>query len=68
MGEWYSGSSWGENIACMSGCPADAGEAIDLWIHSPGHNANLLNPSWNVTGVGVTCNETVQMMVVHYRS
>jgi uncharacterized protein YkwD len=67
MGVWYSGTAWGENIACVPGCPADGAAPIDLWLDSPGHNANLLNPAWNVTGVGVTCNGTVQMVVAHYR-
>ena len=50
------------------GCPGDAALAFDMWVHSPGHNANLLNRAWNVTGVGVTCNGSVEMIVAHYRS
>src|SRR4029078_5445486 len=35
MGAWYGGSTWGENIACVPGCPGDAALAISLWVHSP---------------------------------
>jgi uncharacterized protein YkwD len=68
MNAWYGGWAWGENVACVPGCPGDAALVIHLWMHSPGHNANLQNPAWNVTGVGVTCNGSVQMIVAHYRS
>jgi len=68
MGQWYGGSAWGENVACVPGCPGDGALAIDMWVHSPGHNANLMNPAWHVTGVGVTCNGRVEMIVAHYRS
>jgi len=68
MGQWYGGSAWGENVACVPGCPGDGALAIDMWVHSPGHNANLMNPAWHVTGVGVTCNGRVEMILAHYRS
>ena len=68
MGSWYAGFWWGENVACVPGCPGDAALAVDLWINSPAHYANLLNPAWSVTGVGVTCNGILEMIVAHYRS
>ena len=68
MGAWYRGAAWGENVACVPGCPGDAALTISMWVHSPGHNANLQNPAFHVTGVGVTCNGSVQMIVAHYRS
>ena len=68
MGAWYGGYAWGENVACVPGCPGDGTTVFYLWRGSPGHNANMLNPAFGVTGVGVTCNGTVQMVVAHYRS
>jgi len=43
-----------ENIAMVPGC--DAGTAawvVELWMDSPGHRKNLLDPQLRVTGVGV---------------
>jgi uncharacterized protein YkwD len=68
MNSWYGGYGWGENVACVPGCPGDGHVAFDLWVHSPSHNANLLMPPWAITGIGVTCNGIVQMIVAHYRS
>ena len=43
--------SVGENMAYAS--PGlSAGEAIDLWLASPSHRANLLSPVWREIGLG----------------
>jgi len=68
MGMWYGGYVWGENIACVGGCPDKGTLVLDLWWHSPGHQANMLNPAFGLQGVGVTCNGYVEMVVAHYRS
>lgn len=41
--------SAGENIAGNSNNSA----AVTAWMNSPGHRANILNGSYNYTGVGV---------------
>ncbi|WP_282101669.1 CAP domain-containing protein [Corynebacterium callunae] len=28
-------------------------EIVQMWIDSPGHNANLLNPDYSVIGAGI---------------
>jgi uncharacterized protein YkwD len=38
-----------ENVAAGVNTP---GEAVDLWMHSPGHRANILNCQLHETGVG----------------
>ena len=43
-------SSWGENIAEGYQTPASV---VAGWLASPGHKANIENPSYRVTGVGV---------------
>ena len=53
----------GENLAMTSGCdPASARRTVAMWMASPGHRANLLNPVFRVTGTGVAigagCSET----------
>jgi uncharacterized protein YkwD len=42
-------SSWGENIA--EGYPT-AASVVAAWLASPGHKANIENPSYTVTGSG----------------
>ncbi|MER6046069.1 CAP domain-containing protein [Streptomyces sp. NPDC001793] len=42
--------SWGENIFKS---PQDPATAVDGWMKSPGHRANILNCSYKSTGVGV---------------
>lgn len=65
---WYAGRSWGENVACVGGCPADAGGAFEMWRNSPGHNANIYKPEFARIGIGVSCSGSVQMVVAHYTS
>lgn len=54
----YSGNGAGENIA-MTG---SAASAFNLFLTSPGHNANMLNSAWSVIGVG----QTGRMWVVDF--
>ena len=42
-------NSAGENIAGHS----TAEKAFEAWMNSPGHKANILNSSYNYTGIGV---------------
>src|SRR5687767_2185184 len=30
MGSWYGGFAWGENVACVAGCPGDGARPIDM--------------------------------------
>ena len=68
MNAWYGGYASGENIACVAGCPSHATTTFYLWRGDPSHNAIMLDSAYAVTGVGVTCNGTAQMIVAHYRS
>jgi uncharacterized protein YkwD len=43
-----------ENIAAVLAPDATAADAVSSWMRSPGHRANILNPSFRVTGLGVT--------------
>lgn len=45
----YPWSSIGENIAAGQRTPRDA---VNAWLKSPGHRANLLNPRFTQVGVG----------------
>lgn len=67
LAAWYGGSAAAENLACVGGCPADAGVAFDLWLASPAHAANIYGPFARI-GVATACNGSVQMVVAHYRS
>lgn len=55
----FSGSwTWGENIAWQSerGAPGladDVENLHDSLMNSPGHRANILNPSFEVIGIGI---------------
>lgn len=44
----------GENIFTSS-APVPAGQTHIGWMHSPGHRANILDPSWDRLGIGVHC-------------
>ncbi|MFD3532425.1 CAP domain-containing protein [Streptomyces sp. NPDC058664] len=46
----YAWSTWGENIHRGPKTPA---QAMDDWMESPGHRANVLNCSFKDIGVGV---------------
>jgi uncharacterized protein YkwD len=44
-----AGYGMGENVLAGR---SSAGGALGLWKSSPGHNANMLNPSWKAIGIG----------------
>jgi uncharacterized protein YkwD/uncharacterized protein YraI len=46
---YSDGSTWGENIAAGN---ANAAATFEQWRKSPGHNANMLNPSFGAIGIG----------------
>ncbi|MEX0308886.1 MAG: CAP domain-containing protein, partial [Tateyamaria sp.] len=53
-GQW----TWGENIAYQSerGAPGIADDVVDLHtalMNSPGHRANILNPNFDLIGIGI---------------
>jgi uncharacterized protein YkwD len=50
---WPTNLGWGENIAYGYSTPADV---MNAWLNSPGHKANIENPSFNTTGIGVAAN------------
>ncbi|MFH8838133.1 CAP domain-containing protein [Streptomyces sp. NPDC017868] len=50
-GAGYAWSAWGENIHRGPKTPA---RAMEDWMDSPGHRANILNCSFRDIGVGVT--------------
>lgn len=47
----YGFRGWGENIARTGS--TDAGRVMELWMNSPGHRANILNPAFTDIGIGV---------------
>jgi uncharacterized protein YkwD len=46
----YTWSTWGENVAYGY---RTARAVMRAWMNSPGHRANILNPSFRHVGVGV---------------
>jgi uncharacterized protein YkwD len=50
---WPSNLGWGENIAYGYATPADV---MNAWLNSPGHKANIENPSYTSSGIGVAAN------------
>jgi len=54
----YRGSSWGENIAWGY---SSAQSVVNGWLGSPGHKANIENPGFSSTGVGVAANGSGQL-------
>ena len=49
----YGGGPWGENIAWGYTSPQSV---VNGWLGSSGHKANIENPSFTSTGVGVAAN------------
>jgi len=50
----------GENIAGNQSVQA----AFDAWMNSPGHKANILNGSYNYTGIGIAASPTYGKVLV----
>jgi uncharacterized protein YkwD len=46
----FAGGAWGENIAYGYPTPR---AVVDGWLASPGHRANIENPIYRTTGIGV---------------
>lgn len=46
----YRGFGWGENIAAGQ---RNAAEALNSWMNSPGHRANILNADFKEIGIGL---------------
>lgn len=51
--EGWRGSTAGENIAWGSGELGSPAQIVDGWMHSAGHRANILNPSFTRAGTSV---------------
>jgi uncharacterized protein YkwD len=53
--------SWsvGENIAWGSGSSATPRAIVSMWMHSPGHRANILNGHFHDIGVGLVAGAPV---------
>jgi uncharacterized protein YkwD len=53
--------SWtvGENIAWGSGSYATPQSIVSMWMHSPGHRANILNGSFHEIGIGLVAGAPV---------
>ena len=52
---WYSATGYGlwsvgENLL-WSSPDVDPSEALDMWMHSPEHRANILTPRWREVGI-----------------
>lgn len=45
--------STGENIYCGSGSLTTPRAAVNWWMNSPGHKANILDPKFKEIGVGI---------------
>lgn len=46
-------ASGGENIAYGVGREATPASIVDAWMHSPGHRADILRPTFTEIGIGV---------------
>jgi uncharacterized protein YkwD len=47
------GRSAGENIAWGAGADATPAAIVNLWMHSPGHRADILRPAFREIGIGI---------------
>jgi uncharacterized protein YkwD len=43
----------GENLAWATGYRSSPSQILALWMASPGHRANLLDPQWREIGIGI---------------
>lgn len=50
VGAWRS---IGENIAFMRGYSDPVKMAVDLWLDSPTHRRNMMDPNWRESAIGV---------------
>lgn len=49
---WAGANRWAENVA-YSSAEADTAQLMKMWMESPGHRTNLMNPNYTVIAVGV---------------
>jgi uncharacterized protein YkwD len=57
--------SMGENLVELGGCnKSTARLAVQLWMHSRAHRANLLDKRFHVTGVGVSFSANCDVTVI----
>jgi uncharacterized protein YkwD len=49
----YNGYTLGENIAWGSFRYSTPRSIVNLWMHSPGHRANILRPQFRDIGIGI---------------
>ncbi len=65
----YSGHNAGENVACIAGgCQTDGARFASMWLDSPGHRVNIMNPVYRYIGAGAYCDGARTFAVTHYRS
>ncbi|MFL6373956.1 MAG: CAP domain-containing protein [Pyrinomonadaceae bacterium] len=50
VGAWRS---IGENIATMRGYSDPVAMAVELWLDSPSHRHNMMDPNWKESAIGV---------------
>jgi len=46
----YNWRAWGENIAFTGGTSGTTTTAVNLWVNSPGHCSNIMNPVYTEMG------------------
>ena len=49
---WQGATRWAENVAYTSSSQ-DAQHLMQMWLDSPGHRTNMLNPQYTVIALGV---------------
>lgn len=55
----------GENLAMVSGCDRSAArETVTMWMASPGHRANLLNPRFRFVGSGAATDADCSLTIL----
>jgi uncharacterized protein YkwD len=54
IGDW---ESIGENIAFNRGFDDPVAKAVKLWLSSPSHFNNIMNPMWKETAIGIAIRE-----------
>ena len=69
IAKWYpmgSFHSWvvGENLLWSSPTLEPSG-ALAMWMHSPAHRANILNPRWREIGIGAEYSTTAGGAFTH---
>lgn len=60
-------ASAGENLAWGSGLSTSA-KALSIWKNSPGHNANMLDNSYEAIGISRSCGSNVCVWVTDFGS